>query len=355
MGGFWRVAFAALVFCALLAGPASAQGRSDLFSVAGVRVDATAATAAEARARAVADAQRQAYVRLVRRLAPSQEIAARPPLDPPPEILDRLVAGIDIEEERRSATRYIARLAINFNPSTTRQYLQSQGYSLIEQRTSPVLVVAQLAGAAPAAQDQWRQAWASGGFEQELAPIIVASGAVSGPPSWEAAAAEAAQVGAVSAVFATARIVSGGVVAELVEVSPGAPPRPRGQASAPLTIGEQGFTPSLSRLAASINDQLQADWKTRLVAEPPRRTRVTAQALYARADDWRRIKSAIAAATASIVSEVRIEAVAKQGALLSFTYSGAPEQLAAELGRNGVRVAPAGVTGAELTLSLVDG
>lgn len=329
----------ALALCFVLAGAASAQtpARPDIFVVSGVRVDVTAPSAAAARDQAQDRAERIAFERLVRRLTPADQFAriGAPRLEG--VAFDRLVSSIEIEEERRAGPRYIGRLRIIFSPDLVRLALREAGYAVLETRGPPILVVPRLTGAAPEAEAAWREAWMQGGFGQELAPITVAGEALTGPPDWAAAQDFAAAAGAASAVYVTARIAGGAAVAEIVEVDARGAVN-KGQVSAPLAIGEGGLAVGFSQLAEAANARIQSDWKAQLQQGAAQRARIAAQALFASGPEWRRIKAGLAAAGATIVSDILIEAVAREGALISFSFIGTPEQLAAELARRGVRL-----------------
>ncbi|MBU6371628.1 MAG: DUF2066 domain-containing protein [Alphaproteobacteria bacterium] len=339
-----RLAAIAAAFCAFLIAPASAAGRNDIYAVAGVRADATAANAQVARATAVAAAQRAAFDRLVRRLVTDQDYARLGAPKPDDVAIDRLVSGIDIADERRSGTRYLATLAVNFDSAAVRAYLTQAGFTLVETRAPPALIVAQMPDAAPGLSEAWRQAFEQGGYSQELAPVTVAPATVTGPPAWPTAQSAAAAAGAASAIFATARTASGMVVADLVEVGPSGARTERGQVSAPLGTGDAALSPALQKLAEAVVGRLQADWKQTLASGGGQRTRITVTAVFSSREQWAQIKRALSAATTTIVSDVRIDGVARDGALISFSYVGAPAQLAAEFGRSGVDAVSDGAT-----------
>jgi hypothetical protein len=65
---------------------------------------------------------------------------------------------------------------------------------------------------------------------------------------------------------------------------------------------------------------------------------VSASALYANQAQWEQIKDALEGAAATIISEIRIQAVGREGALVSFSYVGERTQLITELTRRGVSV-----------------
>ncbi|MFZ4601062.1 MAG: DUF2066 domain-containing protein [Caulobacterales bacterium] len=339
-----RWAAVAAAFCAFLLAPASAAGRNDIFSVAGVRADASAANAQLARAAAVASAQRAAFERLVRRVTTDADIARLGLPKPDDATVDRMVSGIDIAGERRSGTRYIANLAVNFDSLAVRDFLRQSGFMLVETRSAPVLIVAQMPNAAPGLSEGWRQAFEQGGFSQELVPIAVAPAGVQGAPDWGQAQGAAGAAGAATAIYATARASNNFLIADLVEIGPSSPPRSRGEVSVPVAAGEQAFGPSFERLASSVATRLQNDWKQSLSAGAGQRTRITVVARYATPAQWAQIKRALSAASTTIVSDIRIDGVAKEGAVVSFSYVGAPDQLAAEFGRSGVDAVADGAT-----------
>lgn len=326
-----------LAFCALLPTAARAQSSAGVYTVADVRVDQTAANAVEAKTIAFGDAQRIAFARLVERLAPPADFARLGVPAVTPLILERLALGVDVQEERRSGARYIARLAVNFNPQLVRQVLAEAGYTtLTESRAAPTLVAPVLAGAAGAFEQQWLTAWREGAFDRELAPLVIASDVPAvAEPSWEAIQPAAAAAGAVSAVFVMARAEGGRIVADLVEVGPNGQRIERGRVSAPVAAGGGGFPEAFRQVAQAVNSQIQGDWKARLAQGPAPSARINVQALYADLTQWLRLKRVLESAGRTLVNEVRIDALSREGALVSVGYVGALEQLQAEIARSG--------------------
>lgn len=336
LAAFAALAVAAL--CAFAPGPASAQTR-DVFAVAGVHVDETAANAAAAQEAAFASAQRLAFGRLVQRLTLPEQLAATtmPALEGME--LDRMVLSVDVEEERRSSTRYIGRLTVRFDPSAVRNYLRNFNLTVIEARTAPILVVpVAAADTPPETAALWRQVWATGGFDGELVPLAVAPETVTGPPAWESAAAAARANAAGSALFATLRAQGATLTAHLVEID-AATRRDRGEATARVNGADAAaLRAALAQLAEQANQRIQSEWKARATAGAGQRGRISASALYANQAQWERIKQGLEGAAQTLISEIRIEAVGREGALVSFTFVGDPGQLTAELERRGVRL-----------------
>ena len=306
--------------------------------MANVSVDETAASALEARNAAFARAPLLAWGQLVERLAQPEEFARIGVPAITPAILERLAISQDILEERRGGTRYLARLTINFNPSLVRQVLAEAGYTaLYEQRAAPILVVPVLVGASAALEAPWRTAWSQQGFERELQPWIAAFDSPGATAAdWPTVETSAGQVGAATALYVLTQAVGAQLVADLVEVGPEGLRQERGRVSAQVGPGEQGFPNAFRELASKVNIQVQREWKTRLrsgAAEPA--ARIEVQTIYASLAQWLQLKKAMEASARSLISDVRIEAVSAQGAMVSLGYVGTTEQLKQDLARFG--------------------
>jgi len=326
-----------VLFCAFAPESASAQA-GGIYSVADVSVDETAASALEARSAAFARAQQLAWAQLVERLTQPEEFARIGVPAVTPLVLERLAISQDVLDERRSGTRYLARLTINFNPNLVRQVLSEAGYTaLFDQRSAPILVVPVLLGASAAFEAPWRAAWGQQGFQRELQPLIAAFDIPDAANSdWPTVADAAAQVGAATALYAVTQAVGAQLVTDLVEVGPDGLRAERGRVTAQVGPGEQGFPNAFRELAAKVSAKVQSEWKTRVrsgAAQPEGRIEV--QALYASLPDWLQLKKAMEASARSLVSDVRIEAVSPQGAMVSLGYVGTLEQLKQDLARFG--------------------
>lgn len=334
LAAFAAVLVAAL--CAFAPGLASAQtGRDNVFTVAGVYVDVSGENGAAAQQAAFAAAQRQGFERLVRRLTLPEEVARQGMPGAVGAELDRLVSSVEVQDERRSGTRYMGRVTVRFDPTAVRSLLRAQNFTVVDTRTAPVLVVPVAGDAESAAA--WREAWTQGGFGDELVPMTTAPDSVGGAADWAAAAPAAQAAGAASALYATLRRQSGQVSAALVEVAPNNVRRDRGEVAARLAADDAGALRSaLASLAEQTSLRVQNDWKTRIATGTGQRARVSASALYDTQAQWEQIKSALEGAATTLISEIRIEAVGREGALVSFSFAGDRNQLAAELARRNV-------------------
>jgi hypothetical protein len=332
-------AFFLAALCAFAPGPASAQIRDNVYAVAGVHVDETAENAAAAQQAGFAAAQRLGFERLVRRLTLPDELAMRSAPVVDAAALERLVLSVDVEEERRSTTRYIGRLTVRFDPSTVRSLLRAYSLTVVDTRTAPVLVApTAVTGTSEETVALWREVWGQGGFESELVPLSVAPAALQGAADWGAVAPFAQAAAAASALYVNLRVQGSTAIASLVEVDANAR-RDRGEVAARIEGADAAsLRAALASLAEQASARLQNDWKSRIAVGGGQRARVSASALYSDQRQWERIKSALEAAAQTLISEIRIEAVGREGALISFSFVGDRTQLAAELNRRGVRL-----------------
>ena len=328
--------------CAFAPGLASAQTRDKVYAVAGVQVDETAANASAAQQAGFAAAQRRGFGRLIRRLGIPQELSARGVPEVDAATLERLVLSVDVEEERRSGTRYIGRLTVRFDPTGVRTLMRQHNLTLVDTRTSPILI-APISQVVWVNEDQsalWRQAWEQGGYGAELAPLAVAPAALTGAPNWDRAAPFAATAGSPTALFATLTMQGLAMTATLVEVGPAGVRRDRGAVTAQASGSDAAaLRAAMASLADQANTRIQNEWKARIATGGGQRARVSASALYTDQRQWEQIKEALEGAAQTLISEIRIEAVGRDGALVSFSFVGDREQLSAELGRRGVQLA----------------
>lgn len=324
-------------FCAFFVGPAAAQaGRGDIFLVSGVRVDQTAPDAAQARAQGMAAAQRLGFERLARRITSAEDQARLTIPRPDDSALNQLVRSVDVEEERRSGTRYLGRFAVRFDPNGVRTALQAAGFQVLEARGAPVLVALQ-PGAADATPDLWRQAWEQGGFEGELLPVIVAAPVQQA--DWASLQPFATAAGAQTVVVATARQTGAALVADLIEYDSNGAQTPRGQASAAVQGGDAGLPDAYRRLADAANARLQTLWKTGLTLQASQRSRIVVSALYRDMPEWTRVKQALEAAAQTTISDIRIEAIGRDGAVVTFAHGGTMDDLSRALERFNLQLA----------------
>ena len=107
-----------------LAVPASALTRAEIFTVS-VPVDATAASATAARDTARLDGQRRAFAALLDRLTLAKDRGRLPSASD--TMLNQVIIGFEVANERRSTVRYLADYTFHFRPDVVEQLLRDRG------------------------------------------------------------------------------------------------------------------------------------------------------------------------------------------------------------------------------------
>jgi hypothetical protein len=141
--------------------PATAQRYADMFSVDGIDVDVVGPTAEDARIGAFREAAKKGWGRLWDKLVDPSYRGKAPAISNAD--VYRVVSAFDVSGERMSATRYIARFAITYDPSAVRSALASGGAGYTQARNRAMLLIPLLeeGGAASVyeADNGWAQAW----------------------------------------------------------------------------------------------------------------------------------------------------------------------------------------------------
>jgi hypothetical protein len=180
-----------LVLAFALVRPAPAADAPDIFTVAAVPVDATAANAAAARDAARADGQRRAYQILLDRLTLASDHARLPPASD--ATLNTVIAGYEVAKERASGVRYLANYTFRFRPDAVRRLLRQAGIPFAEARSKPVVVLAVLGDDAQPMlwedPNPWREAWTNHPPRSGLVPLVVPYGELGDVQAIDGAAA----------------------------------------------------------------------------------------------------------------------------------------------------------------------
>lgn len=137
--------------------PDASGGGGSAYAVGGIAVDVTARSVDDARRIAWARAQRQAWPQLWARLT-GKPAAEAPALSDGQ--IDAMVAGVESQGERFSATRYIATLGVVFDRSRAAEYVGG-GLALLQSPPMLLLPVVVDGGAATLLQARtpWAEAW----------------------------------------------------------------------------------------------------------------------------------------------------------------------------------------------------
>lgn len=168
---------AGLFIAAALCWPVQ-SAHADVFEVKNVGVDVKAATAAEARQQALAQAERRAFYVLISRMTLSEDEERIPELGNA-EIAS-YVRDFSVAREKASSVRYIARLNYRFKPDAIRGLLRSYNVPFAETPSRPMAVLPVYeVGASVVLWDEpnpWRQMWSNRDRPAGLVPLIVPIG-----------------------------------------------------------------------------------------------------------------------------------------------------------------------------------
>ena len=344
---FVLAAVAALGVCAAALG--------DPFTVSGVSVDERAANATQAQRQALTVAQTLAADRLIQRLTlPEDRLeGALAPITP--QDAAELVSGIEIADEQRSSTRYIATVTVSFDPRAVRRYFERFGVPFVQAQARRTFVAPVTEGPnGLTLVSDWSQAWLEGGFEHALTPMVGfgarrdASGAPLGADllsaraalngDLDALAAVAALYGAERILVAGARVGAGGATAASGRLftRDGA-----GWTSEdiPTAVSNEGVRDAAQLMVG----RLEEAWKRQVVVRGGREREMALTVLFGGHGQWRRIQSALT--NASLISDARLDGLSSTGAAMTVRYRGSETQLAAELRALGLSLEGTGPLG----------
>ena len=198
-----------------IAGPAAARDAS-AFLIRDVAVDASADNATAARDIALADGHAVAFRRLIARLVPMAAVETVPEMEAAD--IAPLVQSFEVDDEKTSRVRYLARLTFQFDRAAVRRFLHLRGVKFAVARARPRLVLPVLRKAGIHLlwdrPNPWREAWTDLPEVGGLVPLLVPAGdlrdlrdisarqAVSGDPGRLGAIAKRYGAGSVAVMVA---------------------------------------------------------------------------------------------------------------------------------------------------------
>ena len=312
---------AALFAFILLCAPRAFAG--DPFTVGGIKVDATAATAIEAQVQAMAEGQLIAANVLFDRLTLEQERAVNPLPALTQENVARMIRALEPSQERRSANRYLGEITVAFNPSQVQQFLQQNNLTLVSSQAQERLVIVREAGLR-GGETGLQAAFADPRLSYALTPLRVAS---SDDVQFLSASPSDGELSAIASKYNLNQVL-------IVE--------PSGSVTdiALDTGSRQSFfvTPSVdgAAFADSVVSRLEADWKQVSAVVSSEVVTSSVSILYNSHRDWLALQDAIN--TSAQITAARLDALSKDGALMTISYGGDVARLANELRFKGVRV-----------------
>jgi hypothetical protein len=254
-----------------------AADADDVFTVANVHVDESAAAAADARTVALSRGERRAFDELMRRLTVRADRDRLP--RPGADTIASLVQDIAIANEKNSRVRYIADITYRFKPQAIRALLRANQLRYAETRSKPVLVLPlfETAGTLALWEDPnpWRKVWAAAPPRAGLVPLRIPDGelrdiseisaelAANGNAQSLKAIAQRYQVDATIVARAAANRRSDGRTEIAVStVSHGATDRDQTIVTTLLGNANESLDGVLERARAATVDMIEDHWKS---------------------------------------------------------------------------------------------
>ncbi|OLF77817.1 hypothetical protein AWH62_03860 [Maricaulis sp. W15] len=329
----------------------------DPYTIKGVAIDATASNALEAQTAAMRQGQLAAARRLIERLTLAEdragtsleldahlsetgEMVSGLTLDE--AIIAEMIAGLEISNEQRSATRYLAQLDVSFDPRAVGRVMRAYGVPYVESQSRPMLVLPVMeteTGFALWEANPWRAAWSEQDFSHSLTPISL-------PPQTSLSTAlpitarQALQLDE-DALRNTALMYGFNRIAVLRAGERDGIRRFGGylvsfDAAGVMstdTWGPQIVYGGWRDAAQAFVTDREDDWKRRSVVRDFETTSLRVTVLYGGLDEWRRLQTALS--RASLVEGAQLDALSRDGARMNVDYRGDFAQLVSELAERG--------------------
>ncbi|WP_440957287.1 DUF2066 domain-containing protein [Oceanicaulis sp. LC35] len=324
----------------LAAGAMTASALADSpFTVDGVAIDARADNATEAQRAALQQGQTQGAIELIERLTlPEDRMESGLPVVSADDAAS-LLAGLQISDEQRSATRYRGVLSLDFDPRAVRRYLTGLGVPFVEAQAATVAVipVTERSSGERVLGGDWHEAWLHGGFEHALTPVeVVPSDTVmlDQVVALDPAALQMVMetTGHDQVMVLVARQDAGNTRAAGVLVSFDADGVLQRE-----TVDRVNVAGGYAAAARAILEPREQAWKRASVVRDMSVAELDVSILFDNLAEWRELQQAVTGA--SLIQNARLDAVSRTGAAMTITHRGAREQVMAELRARGAVLA----------------
>lgn len=335
-----------------------------VFTVRGIEVDVTAATAAEARETALAEGHVLAMQKLLARLLPREDVIRIQPFKPPQVV--PYVKDFEVAEERTSDVRYLASLTFRFKPDPVRGLLRDAGLVHAETISKPVVVLPVYGPEGEARlwdeTNPWWQVWAPRRPEDWLVPLIVPLGDLGDITAIDAAQALAGDAERLSAiaqrygaddVLITQAVLSGDPMAFQATLQVGTS---RLGAQTHQTIIENytqqpGETVDvlLARAAGAVDGEVQESWKQRNLLRPGTRREILVTVPIEGLDQWLEVKQRLG--TVAAVQRSELSTISRTRTEVQITFVGEEQQLVLAMAQSDLVLSLNPVSGWQLELS----
>ena len=326
--------------------PAAAAGKpapvkGDPYSIV-VAVDASAASASAAQTKAINGGRARAWGEISHRMVPQKDWGKLPSLDD--AALERLIRGYTVADEKRSTTRYNARVTYIFNPAAVRHLLRVANIGISEQEGTAILLVAM----APTynATSAWAQAVAHAHPPGAQFPLVTPVGdnvdqselgaLHFADANWGRVQASASRVHANDAVALQATNPSAShLYVHIRRIGPG-----KSFALPDIDVPVAAGTPPAKAYAAAADlatAAIEDAWKNKGTVDLSKKSRMVAEVRIASLEQWSSLLGRLA--TVPAVTDLNIVAMNIGEGRVAISYTGTPEQLRAAAAQSSVTFA----------------
>jgi hypothetical protein len=332
----------------LLAMPARAEP-ADVYTVTGVKVQASGARPELARAKAVADGEAAALARLLRKLTLAEDHARLP--KPDAEAVRGAVRNFSVESENQQGDRYTASIAYRFDPDAVRAMLEGASVPFLETPSPPLVVLpVWREEGKPMLWDDpnpWREAW----MRHEPQDTLVEFARLRADlDDLKAISGEEAVAGNRDALNRIGNHYKAGLIAVAVGTLDKGQRRiavqlydlANGRSSAVGTFPAGNDAAALDKAAAQIARTIDAVWKKAAVAIEQNATVVRMRAPLQGLEHWIKIRQALQSMPQ--LRSLTTISMSPGEALIEIRFAGTPAELRRQLDQKGMAVTVEPVT-----------
>ena len=294
---------------------------ADPFTVSGIAVDATGDSPIEAQTLAIRDGQARAANILLERLTVESERLAKGTVPVSEDNAAKMIRAMEIDNEKRSSTRYLGDITVAFNPSAMQAYLRQSELTMISSQARDRLVIP-LSNGIIDTESAWFQAWENSGAEHALTPIRALS------------ADQAATLLSKTLDMNTLKEIGSSFGVQQILVADDLGGYVKAMDIALDSEMRSEF--SLNGGPLAVISKLENDWKQASVSVAANAVEMPISILYDSHSEWLRLKEAINGSAQ--IQDARLDALSKDGALMTITYGGDINRLRNELAFKGVDV-----------------
>jgi len=340
------VALVAAIAAALSAASARAEGdRADIYTVTGVKVQASGAKPELARAKAVADGERVAFARLLRKLTLAGDQARLP--KPDAEVVRTAIRNFSVESENQQGDKYTASIAYRFDRDAVRAMLETAGVPFIDAPSPPLIVLpVWREDGKPLLWDDpnpWREAWLRYEPEDSLVEFARVRGDLA---DLKAISAEEAASGNRAALNRLADHYGGGLVAVAIASVEKGQRRiavqlydlANGRTTGVGVFAAGTDAAGLDKAAAQIARAVDATWKKNAIAVEQNATVVRIRAPLQGLDHWIQIRQALTSMP-QLRSLITVS-MSPGEALIELRFAGTMAELKRQLEQKGMAISP---------------